>query len=201
MYVDLNFSERSQKQNIDAIFESNTSPNRKSSRVLVPFNSLQNANTTDLNHVRKRFPMVMSKKSSRKTSSRTSIHITYINSSSSVYTIKQPSQLFVYVNKLHTCLEASARNPPPSIAASGATRLEQCKPPWKETRGNQEHVCESALKLLDAISWMFLVHPFMCLGVHHDTHTDIYIYVCVCVCELELFHVFVQPYACLKTWH
>ena len=51
---------------------------------------------------------------------------------------------------------------------------------------------------------MFLLHPFMCLGVHHDTQTDIYIYTYiyiymrVCVCELELFHVFVQPYACLK---
>ena len=57
--------------------------------------------------------------------------------------------------------------------------------------------------LLDAISWMFLLHPFMSLGVHHDTHTHryIYIYICVCVCELELFHVFVQPYACLKKWH
>ena len=35
--------------------------------------------------------------------------------------------------------------------------------------------------LLDAISWMFLLHPFMCLGVHHDTHTQIYIYI-LCVC-------------------
>ena len=39
----------------------------------------------------------------------------------------------------------------------------------------------------------------LCAWVCIMTHTQIYIYIlCVCVCELELFHVFVQPYACLK---
>ena len=39
----------------------------------------------------------------------------------------------------------------------------------------------------------------LCAWVCIMTHRQIYIYIiCVCVCELELFHVFVQPYACLK---
>ena len=48
-------------------------------------------------------------------------------------------------------------------------------------------------------SYFILLCAWVCIMTHRQIYIYIYIYMCVCVCELEeLFHVFVQPYACLK---